>query len=231
MEVDKSLLGGDYTKTITRLQFASVAVKMTEKMLGRSITAAPAGTFTDTDNAYALKAYAARITTGDGRADIFNPNGTLTRQQMATFLYRALQYVKANSDTRYSPYTSKLNQFPDAGQVASWAKDAMAFMNAFDFIKGLDGKLAPNASCPIEQTVIVALRSLDAGMLGWYQNIKDEGNYGIDTSVKHLYGDRIWVTSLSTSYSGSTLHGRCIDPYGHSSYINLEKNVAPIKDL
>ena len=225
--IDKSLLGDNYTGGINRLQFASVAVKMTEKMTGKSIPAAPAGTFTDTDNAYALKAYAAGITTGTGDGSTFDPNGILTRQQMATFLYRALQYVKANSDTEYSTYTSKLGEYSDAGQIESWAKDAMAFMNAFSLVNGSDGKLTPTASCTIEQSVIVALRSLDAGMLGWYQYAGDKrvSYYGLGSTSKEtiVKGDRIWVTAIQrgTSSYEAAYSGVCVNPYGRSSLINL----------
>lgn len=78
---------------------------------------APAGTFTGTENEYARKAYAAGITTGTGDGSTFDPSSILTRQQMATFLYRGLQYVKNNSDTEYSIYTSKLNGHSDAGAI------------------------------------------------------------------------------------------------------------------
>ena len=62
--LDTALLGSDYTKPISRLQFCSVAVRLAETLTGKSITPAAANTFTDTNNAYVLKAYAAGITTG-----------------------------------------------------------------------------------------------------------------------------------------------------------------------
>lgn len=88
--LDTALLGNDYTKAMSRLQFCSVAVRLAEELTGKEITPAPSGTFTDTDALYARKAYAAGITNGV-TATTFGPNGTLTRQQMATFIYRALQ--------------------------------------------------------------------------------------------------------------------------------------------
>lgn len=109
----------------------------------------------------------------------------------------------------------------------------MDFMNGPGLITGTsDATLSPAVPCTIEQAVIAVLHSLDAGKLGWHQNIDGEGNYGIDTSVRHLYGDRTWITSVCTTVSGNTLtfHGNCIDPYGHRSHIKLDKCVAPIKD-
>lgn len=219
--VDKALLGEDYTYTINRQQFASIAVKMAEKMLGRAITPAPAGTFTDTDSEYALKAYAAGITTGT-TATTFDPYGTLTRQQMATFLYRALQYVKQNSDTEYTVYDSKLGSYTDAGELADWSRDAMVFMNALGLINGTsDTTLSPNLSCTIEQALIVADRSLDAGDIGWYQFVGEGiGAYDPPGSGYFTYGERIWCTSSK---------GDCVDPRGVACTLPIT-HFCPIKD-
>ncbi len=166
--LDTALLGGDYTKACTRLQFCSVAVKLAEKMTGKTIAPAPADTFTDTQNEYVLKAYAAGITSGTS-ATTFSPDATLNRQQMATFLYRALQYVKANSTLRYTPYTSKLASYTDRGQLQSWAEEPMAFMNALGLIAGTSNTtLSPLNNCTIEQALIVAKRSLNAHKIGYY---------------------------------------------------------------
>ena len=223
--VDKALLGNNYTGNITRLQFASIAVKMTEQMLGKAITPAPSGTFTDTDNEYARKA-AAGITQGVGD-NKFDPNGPLTRQQMATFLYRALMYVKANSDTEYTVYESKLGSYTNAGQLAGWATEPMAFMNALGLIAGTsDTTLSPNNPCTIEQALIVADRSLDAGVIGWYQYVGADSdtpatyNYPGYGNINH--GDRIWFTSAD---------GDCTDTHGiKCSVVVKNNNYYPIKD-
>ena len=62
--LDLDLLGNDYTKNISRLQFCSVVVRLAEEMTGKTITPAAANTFTDTNSPYVLKAYAAGITSG-----------------------------------------------------------------------------------------------------------------------------------------------------------------------
>lgn len=220
--IDVNLLGLDYTAAINREQFASVAVKMAEKMTGKAITPAANGTFTDTDSEYVRKAYAAGITTGMGDGS-FAPSAPLNREQMATFLYRALQYVKANSDTEYTVYTSKLGNYADQWQIDSWATEPMAFMNALGLVNGVtDNTLAPTASCTIEQALIVAYRSLDAGSIGWYQCVKSVKGFGTysDLATHYAYGDRIWITSSS---------GHCVDPYGKPSGVDL-RDFYPIKD-
>lgn len=167
--LDLDLLGNDYTKNISRLQFCSVVVRLAEEMTGKSITPAAANTFTDTNNAYVLKAYAAGITSGTS-ATTFSPDATLNRQQMATFLYRTLRYIEKNSDYKYTSYTSKLANYADNAQLESWAVESMAFMNALDLIKGTsDTTLSPNNKCTIEQAIAVAERSVYAHQIGWCQ--------------------------------------------------------------
>lgn len=217
--VDKNLLGTDYTKSITRLQFASVAVKMAEKMTDKTISPAPTTTFTDTDNIYVRKA--ARLVNGSNGK--FNPDGVLNRQEMATLIYNVLMYVKANSDVEYTVYDSKLTNFPDNKQVASWARKAMDFMTGLGLMTGISGNtLAPTTACSIESALILAYRSMDAGYIGWYQcakTVKGFGKYS-DLATHYTYGDRIWVTSSS---------GHCIDPYGKPSGVDLRDFYA-IKD-
>lgn len=177
--LDLDLLGNDYTKNISRLQFCSVVVRLAEEMTGKTITPAAANTFTDTNSPYVLKAYAAGITSGTS-ATTFSPDATLNRQQMATFLYRTLRYIEKNSDYKYTSYTSKLANYADNAQLESWAVESMAFMNALDLIKGTsDTTLSPNNKCTIEQAIAVAERSVYAHQIGWCQvdfdKLKDNG--------------------------------------------------------
>ena len=237
--LDTALLGSDYTKPISRLQFCSVAVRLAETLTGKSITPAAANTFTDTNNAYVLKAYAAGITTGTS-ATTFSPNATLNRQQMATFLRRTLQYVEKNSGYSYTSYTSKLASYTDNALVQSWAKEAMAFMNALDLVKGTTATtLNPNGTCTIEQAVIVAERSVYAHQIGWYQaapvtNVysyngstgeieREDGEYtSFDSTNASLHpGDLVWITGKLTGVSNllATAPGTTVDQCVYSAYL------------
>lgn len=237
--LDAGLLGSDYTKNITRLQFCSVAVRLAEELTGKSITPAAANTFTDTNNAYVLKAYAAGITTGTSTS-AFSPNDTLTRQQMAAFLYRTLRYVEKNSGYSYTSYTSKLASYTDNAQVQGWAKESMAFMNALDLVKGTTATtLNPNGKCTIEQAVAVAERSVYAHQIGWYQaapvtNIYDYNNstgeherragdytsFGSTNASLHP-GDLVWVTGKLTGVSNllATAPEATVEDCIYSAYI------------
>ena len=104
----------------------------------------------------------------------------------------------------------------------------MAFMNALSLIGGTtDTTLSPNSPCTIEQAIIVALRSLDAGEPGWYQCVKStdaKSSYGLLTSrssvgANYCYGDRVFVTAISRE--GNYTYGVCVDPYGYSRRVLL----------
>lgn len=237
--LDSGLLGNDYTKPISRLQFCSVAVRLAETLTGKSITPAAANTFTDTTNAYVLKAYAAGITAGTSPTT-FSPNDTLNRQQMAVFLRNALRYVEKNSDCRYTSYTSQLSKYKDSWQIASWAKDSMAFMNALGLINGTSSTtLSPADKCTIEQALLVAENSVYAHQIGWYQaapvtNIYDynnstgeherrEGEYtSFDSTNASLHpGDLVWVTGKLTGVSNllATDPSATVDDCVYSAYL------------
>lgn len=230
--IDTALLGGDYTKNITRLQFCSVAVRLAETLTGKSLPAASASTFTDTSNAYALKAYAAGITTGT-TATTFEPNATLTRAQMAAFIYRTLRYVEKNSDYSYTDYTSKLSTYTDSGKLQDWAVESMAFMNALDLIKGTSATtLEPNGKCTIEQAVAVAERSVYAHLLGWYQVDPEKRFYRdgewhagdpyveIAENVTLRTGDYVWVTSRHFGVYNNFVEEKYNLPYVYMEIIN-----------
>lgn len=159
---------------------------------------------------------------------------------MATFLRRTLQYVEKNSGYSYTSYTSKLASYTDNALVQSWAKEAMAFMNALDLVKGTTATtLNPNGTCTIEQAVIVAERSVYAHQIGWYQaapvtNVysyndstreieREDGEYtSFDSTNASLHpGDLVWITGKLTGVSNllATAPGTTVDQCVYSAYL------------
>ena len=65
---------------------------------------------------------------GDGR---FDPDGDVTREQIAAILCRYTLWKGHSADAR-----ADLRVFPDAGDVSSWAYDSLAWANAEDLISG-----------------------------------------------------------------------------------------------
>lgn len=77
-------------------------------------------------------AYENEIVNGTS-ATTFDPNGAITRQQMAAILYRYNTFKGYAASER-----AELGGFPDGGKVQAYAKDAMSWANAVGLITGSD---------------------------------------------------------------------------------------------
>ncbi|MCC8123686.1 MAG: S-layer homology domain-containing protein [Oscillospiraceae bacterium] len=148
-------LGDDYTVPITRLQFSGLAVNFAETTNGAAITPLEAERFDDTSDTAVLKAAAAGITNGTG-PNSFSPEALITREEIATMIYRAVSYVNAeklSEPASLSPYT-------DAATVSSWAQEAVGSMVAGGVMQGTsDTVLSPKDDTSIEQAVALILRA------------------------------------------------------------------------
>ena len=109
---------------LTRGEF----IVMLMKAYGIAPDTAPADNFDDAGSTYYTGYLAAAkrlgISGGVGN-NMFAPGKEITRQEMFTLLYNAL---KAIGELRSGNTGKSLSAFSDAGQIASWAKDAMVLM-------------------------------------------------------------------------------------------------------
>lgn len=80
------------------------------------------------------------IVTGTGAG--FEPNGTVTREQLATILYRYAKYLGLDVSA-----TGDLSQFQDSGNISDWASEAMRWAVGTGIITGKsDVVLDPHGS-------------------------------------------------------------------------------------
>ena len=90
---------------------------------------------------------------GNGK---FDPNGNITREQMAAILFRYAEKKGFDTTAR-----GDLSKFPDAGKVSSWAKDAIAWAVAEGIIGGSDGKLLPQGNATRAQVSTILMRFIE----------------------------------------------------------------------
>ena len=146
------------TFTITRRQFAELAVNYLEKTTGETIAPAPMDTFTDTADETVLKAYAAGIVQGVGEGR-FSPGGLLTREQLSAMLWRAMS--KAGT-TVEAP--ADLSAYADGEEVSSWASDSLSALVGLEVMAGTgDNRLSPKDSCTVEQAILLVWRAVEEG--------------------------------------------------------------------
>ena len=72
------------------------------------------------------------IVTGTGSG--FNPDGSVTREQIATILYRYMQYLGLDVSAR-----GELSKFSDGGETSGWAEDAMEWAVGAGILTGKSG--------------------------------------------------------------------------------------------
>lgn len=87
---------------------------------------------------------------GGGR---FNPNGKVTREQIAVMLYKYAAQTGHNAWER-----GDLSPFPDAGSVSSWAGEAMSWAVGTKILNGSGGKLLPGDSATRAQVAAMLHR-------------------------------------------------------------------------
>jgi len=105
---------------------------------------AQSGTFSDvTPGAfyapYVEWAYAQDITSGTGGGR-FSPGATMTRQEMATLLYRYTQAMDI------SLATHNVTPFGDIGAVAIWARPAVEALQRAQVVSGAGGNFSPHGN-------------------------------------------------------------------------------------
>ena len=77
-----------------------------------------------------LWAYQNNVAQGIG-ADAFGPDELITREQLASFLYRYAQYAGLDTDPN-----ADLTSYPDADQISGWANQAMSWAVAQNIVQG-----------------------------------------------------------------------------------------------
>ena len=98
----------------------------------------------------------------------FSPDASLTREQMATFLYRykngngRLETGEEDPSASSQNDISAIGSYTDADQVSSWAKEAVTWAIANGIINGVsEKKLAPQGTATRAQAATILLRYID----------------------------------------------------------------------
>ena len=91
------------------------------------------------------------IATGNGTG--FNPDGQVTREELATFLYRYAKATGAGAGT-----SGSLSGFSDGGAVSGWASEAMQWAVGAGIIGGSNGKLNPSSPATRAEVATILMR-------------------------------------------------------------------------
>ena len=86
---------------------------------------------------------------------LFNPNGTISREEAATYLFRALQRYRGAEAGSAADLTS----FSDAGEVSSVAVPAMGALVRLGILDGDNGRLYPGRNLTRAETMTILYRA------------------------------------------------------------------------
>ena len=91
----------------------------------------------------------------NGKGQMFNPDGAVTREQLAAILYRYAQFKKA--DVSVGEDTNILS-YDDAFSVSDWAIPAMQWACGSGIINGIGNNLAPVGNATRAQVATMLMR-------------------------------------------------------------------------
>ena len=128
--------------TMTRAMFVTAAGRLAgvdeSEYSGASFADVPEGKWY---SAYVKWASDNGVVNGVGDGS-FDPDGEITREQMAALLYRYAQYAGIDV-TPASGAAKAFASFPDSASVSDYAREAMIWAVGAGVISGSDGKLLP----------------------------------------------------------------------------------------
>ena len=168
------LLGSDYTKAITRGQFAALAVRYYETLMsditGEDYTI-PVNSGDDvfadcSDNTDMAKAYNLGIMGGynsaDTRAGVYvGPNDLITREQAATMLTRLMEKLITAFDSvgRTGWTVWYADNLPFTDTISDWALDGVRAVYGVGAMTGTSGTtFSPKDNYTIEQSIVTIMR-------------------------------------------------------------------------
>lgn len=168
------LLGSDYTKAITRGQFAALAVRYYETLMG-DITGedytipinSGDDVFADSQgNTDMAKAFNLGILGGynsaPNRSGVYvGPNDLITREQAATMLTRLMeQLIDAFNEVGRTGWTVwYADNLPFTDEIADWAYDGVRAVYGVRAMTGTTGTtFSPKSNYTIEQSIVTIMR-------------------------------------------------------------------------
>ncbi len=180
LEATTEGLMSDYLGTLTRDAFIELLVKtyesVTDEVMDVSSVKNP---FTDTEQLYVIKAYAAGIAKGT-TSTTFSPDAKVTREQMVVMLVRMVEAVELKRGLEIFNSELASEVFADDELIAAWAKPSVYKALGNGIIAG-DGNHTFNGKddSTCEQALVINYRLLmkivDTGRVSikWRLNLLD----------------------------------------------------------
>lgn len=149
----------DYRTNITRSEFCDLMIQLLKTVWGSSYDSHIAAlnlnavSYTDTDSQNVLTLTALGVINGYG-GGIFDPNGSITREQAAKMLVLTAETV---SPQLFSGSIGTV--FSDSGSFSSWAASYISKASAGGIMNGTSASVfSPSGGYTVEQSIVTAYR-------------------------------------------------------------------------
>ena len=143
-------LNNDFLRNTTREEFCDTLILTIARVNPELIPATYDNAFSDTQNENVSILNALNIVSGIG-GGLFNPSGSITRQEAATMLARAAKVMGA-------PAIGGGADFADSGSIADWALDGVTYVSGAGIMRGTGDGFDPLGLYTREQTIMTVLR-------------------------------------------------------------------------
>ncbi|MCI6362878.1 S-layer homology domain-containing protein [Intestinimonas butyriciproducens] len=159
---DEVQLGTDYTDDISRLQFAGIMTAFVDAAKGIDAqfvdTVDSTVQFADTMNPAVLAAGRIGIVKGTGDGTTYSPERAITKEEIATMVYRAIKFVDINAVSA----TGDISKYEDDEIVSPWALEAVQSLVECGIMIGNDGnRLTPQDTTSIEEALVLTCRAFE----------------------------------------------------------------------
>ena len=132
---------------------------MVESNLGTPVSPTLANPFQDIDDASVTKAFEMGIVNGR-TPSMFDPQASITRQEIAAMMMRAARYLDAATGSAYVETAgSTLPAFPDEAAISNWALPDVRLANGLGIMRGQGGnQINPLGNTTIQESILLVLR-------------------------------------------------------------------------
>ena len=175
------LLGSDYTRAITRGQFAALSVRFYEQFMANYYPGSNStivvnhgdDVFADSvGNEAVAKAYNLGILSGynsaNSRSGVYvGPDDNITREQAATMLARLMAIIDEETGRGFYSNTNFDTTLPFTDGISDWALDGVKTVYYWGIMTGTSGTtFSGQSNYTIEQSIVTLMRIDDWGTMG-----------------------------------------------------------------
>lgn len=142
---------------ITRSEVCELLANMLEMVLGTEV-AGQENIFLDTSEKNVEKCFSMGVVNGVGE-DRFSPGTYVSREQMATMLYRSIKYIYESKGYIMEEETEIDEEYTDRDSVSKWAVNAVATLNKNGIMQGTSKTmLSPYKDLTVEEAILFVKR-------------------------------------------------------------------------